>query len=92
MFQKSRPTVAVPLYSSEHFYVVTKPIKGVDPMLPIMRDPDGYIFAREWSGGFMAGGFEPVCKPCFHDGVPRNFEFQLLPEDWDHFGKMETTC
>ena len=31
------------------------------------------------------GGFEPVSKPCFTDGIPHPFEYQLLPDDWDHF-------
>lgn len=57
-------------------------------MLPVLRDYDSRIYIREWSGGLMAGGFEPVAKPCFYEtGVPENFEFQLLEEDWDHFGK-----
>jgi len=53
-------------------------------MLPVMRDPDGYLYFREWSGGILAGIFEPVSKPIFSDGVPTPFEYQLLPEDWDH--------
>ena len=61
---------------------------GVHSMLPVLRDGDSYIYIREWSGGLMAGGFEPQGKPCFYEkGVPQKFEFQLLPEDWDHFGK-----
>jgi hypothetical protein len=51
----------------------------------VIRDYDGYVYLREWSGGILAGGFEPEAKPVFHDGIPENFEFQLLPEDWDHF-------
>jgi len=54
-------------------------------MLPCLRDMDGYLYFREWSGGILAGGFEPVSKPIFSDGVPTPFEYQLLPEDWDHF-------
>ena len=34
--------VDVPLHSAEHFYVVTEQIAGVDRMMPILRDPDGY--------------------------------------------------
>ena len=60
----------------------------VDSMLPVLRDHDGYIYAREWSGGIMTGGFEPISKPIFADGVPSPFEFQLLPEDLDHFRKV----
>ncbi len=35
--------VNVPLYSAEHFYIVTDRIEGAHPMLPVMRDPDGCI-------------------------------------------------
>jgi 4-methylaminobutanoate oxidase (formaldehyde-forming) len=75
----------VPLYSAEHFYVVTRPIPGVHANLPVMRDPDGYIYYKEEVGGLVMGGFEPVAKPWNVDAIPDPFEFQLLPEDWDHF-------
>ncbi|MBM3531594.1 MAG: FAD-dependent oxidoreductase [Alphaproteobacteria bacterium] len=77
--------VTVPLFSAEHFYVVTKKIPGVTPNLPVLRDPDGYIYYKEEVGGFVMGGFEPKAKPWGMDGIPDKFEFQLLPEDWDHF-------
>ena len=50
-----------------------------------IRDYDGHIYFREWSGGILGGGFEPKAKPCFPNRVPSGFEFQLLPEDWEHF-------
>src|SRR3546814_10669476 len=31
------------------------------------------------------GGFEPEAKPWGMDGIPANFEFSLLPDDWDQF-------
>jgi glycine cleavage system aminomethyltransferase T/glycine/D-amino acid oxidase-like deaminating enzyme len=77
--------VNVPLFSAEHFYLVTKPIPGVHPDLPVMRDPDGYIYYKEEVGGLVMGGFEPVAKPWDVARIPERFEFQLLPEDWDHF-------
>ncbi|MSP95882.1 MAG: FAD-dependent oxidoreductase [Betaproteobacteria bacterium] len=77
--------VNVPLHSAEHFYVVTERIAGVDSMLPVMRDPDGYIYFKEEVGGLVMGGFEPQAKPWGMDGIPEKFEFQLLPEDWDQF-------
>ena len=77
--------VNVPLYSAEHFYVVTRPIPGVRPDLPVMRDPDGYIYYKEEVGGLVMGGFEPVAKPWNVAQIPDGFEFRLLPEDWDHF-------
>ena len=80
-----RHGVAVPLHSAEHFYIVTEPIAGVYPMLPVMRDPDGFIYFKEEVGGLVMGGFEPVAKPWGMEGIPDKFEFELLPEDWDQF-------
>jgi 4-methylaminobutanoate oxidase (formaldehyde-forming) len=77
--------VTVPLHSAEHFYIVTKRIPGVTPDLPVMRDPDGFIYYKEEVGGLLMGGFEPVAKPWGVGGIPEGFEFQLLPEDWDQF-------
>ena len=77
--------VAVPLHASEHFYIVTEPMDGVTPDLPVLRDPDGYIYVREEVGGLLMGGFEPVAKPWGMEGIPTDFAFSLLPEDWDHF-------
>ena len=78
--------VNVPLYSAEHFYVVTETIAGVHPDLPILRDPDGYTYFKEEVGGLVIGGFEPEAKPWVPpDRIPYPFEFQLLDEDWEHF-------
>ena len=77
--------VTVPLHASEHFYIVTEPMAGVTPDLPVLRDPDGYIYVREEVGGLLMGGFEPVAKPWGMEGIPGDFAFSLLPEDWEHF-------
>ncbi len=77
--------VNVPLYPAEHFYIVTDRIAGVHPMLPVMRDPDGFIYYKEEVGGLLMGGFEPVAKPWRRDPIPNDFQFQLLDEDWEQF-------
>ncbi|MBL0290280.1 MAG: FAD-dependent oxidoreductase [Betaproteobacteria bacterium] len=77
--------VNVPLCSAEHFYLVTAPIAGVTPALPVIRDPDGYLYYKEEVGGLVMGGFEPRAKPWNVARIPDRFEFQLLPEDWDQF-------
>ena len=59
-------------------------------LYPGIRDYDGWVYFREWSGGLMAGGFEPKALPCFQDGIPDNFEFQLLPENWEQFRKFKS--
>ena len=80
-----RDGIVVPLNSAEHFYIVTKPIDGVTASLPVIRDPDGFIYYKEEVGGLVMGGFEPVAKPWNVERIPERFEFQLLPEDWDQF-------
>jgi sarcosine dehydrogenase len=77
--------VTVPLYSCEHMYIVTEKMEGVPRDLPVMRDPDGYIYFKEEVGGLLMGGFEPVAKPWTKDVIPDDFEFGILPDDWDQF-------
>ena len=77
--------VTVPLHSAEHMYIVTGKIEGVHPDLPVMRDPDGYIYFKEEVGGLVMGGFEPQAKPWGMQGIPDKFEFALLEDDWDQF-------
>jgi len=87
--------VDVPLHSCEHFYSYTRPGSlQVPSSFPVVRDPDGWLYFREWSGGLLAGSFEPTPKPCFQRGlVPDKFEFSLLDNDWDHFFPyLEDAC
>ncbi len=84
--------VNVPLYSAEHFYIVTGKIDGVHPMLPVMRDPDGFIYYKEEVGGLVMGGFEPKAKPWKVDPIPSTFQFELLGEDWDQFEPLMTNA
>jgi 4-methylaminobutanoate oxidase (formaldehyde-forming) len=84
--------VNVPLYPAEHFYIVTDKIAGVHPMLPVMRDPDGFIYYKEEVGGLLMGGFEPVAKPWRMEPIPSTFQFQLLDEDWDQFEPLMTNA
>ena len=82
----------MPLYAAEHFYIVTEQIAGVTPDLPVIRDPDGFIYYKEEVGGLVMGGFEPVAKPWNVAPIPDGFEFQLLPEDWDQFEILMTNA
>jgi glycine cleavage system aminomethyltransferase T/glycine/D-amino acid oxidase-like deaminating enzyme len=77
--------VSVPMHSAEHMYIVTGQIEGVSAKLPVMRDPDGYIYFKEEVGGLAMGGFEPDAKPWGMQGIPDDFEFSLLPDDWEQF-------
>jgi len=72
----------VPLQACEHFYIVSAPIDGLGP-LPVLRVPDECTYYKEDAGKMMLGAFEPVSKPW--GPIPDSFEFDQLPEDFDHF-------
>ena len=74
----------VPLQACEHFYIVSEPIAGLGP-LPVLRVPDECAYYKQDAGKMMLGAFEPVSKPWAMDSIPAGFEFDQLPEDFDHF-------
>ncbi|MEL6883026.1 MAG: FAD-dependent oxidoreductase [Pseudomonadota bacterium] len=76
--------VNVPLQACEHFYIVSEPIAGLT-QLPVLRVPDECAYYKEDAGKMMLGAFEPDAKPWALDGIPKDFEFDQLPEDFDHF-------
>lgn len=85
--------VKVPLQACEHFYIVTEPLEGAERGMPIVRDPSNYTYFKEETGKIMAGFFEPQAKIWNLDGIPRDFCFGTLPEDWDHIGPIfEAAC
>jgi 4-methylaminobutanoate oxidase (formaldehyde-forming) len=77
--------VDIPLQACEHFYIVTDPMEGMTPDLPVMRDMDHCAYFKEDAGKLLIGAFEPKAKPWALDGIPEDFEFGELPEDFDHF-------
>ncbi|MEL6914863.1 MAG: FAD-dependent oxidoreductase [Pseudomonadota bacterium] len=72
----------VPLQACEHFYIVTEAIAGLTQM-PVLRVPDECAYYKEDAGKMLLGAFEPVAKPW--GPIPKDFEFDQLPEDFDHF-------
>ncbi len=72
----------VPLQACEHFYIVSEPIAGLT-QLPVLRVPDECAYYKEDAGKLMLGAFEPLSKPW--GPIPESFEFDQLPEDFDHF-------
>ncbi|KIN74737.1 GcvT family protein [Sulfitobacter guttiformis] len=76
--------VNVPLHACEHFYIVTEAILGLS-QLPVLRVPDECAYYKEDAGKMLLGAFEPHAKPWAMEGIPKDFEFDQLPEDFDHF-------
>lgn len=75
--------VNVPLQAAEHYYLLTEPIEGVHPDLPIIEDFGRYAYFREEVGGLLVGFFEPIAAPWGMNGIPKNFSFGELKPDWD---------
>ncbi|MBY6056594.1 FAD-dependent oxidoreductase [Leisingera daeponensis] len=84
--------VNVPLHACEHFYIVTEGIEGLGQM-PVLRVPDECAYYKEDAGKILLGAFEPNAKPWAMKGIPDSFEFDQLPEDFDHFEPiLEAAC
>jgi heterotetrameric sarcosine oxidase gamma subunit len=75
--------VNVPLQPAEHYYLISEPVAGVHPMLPILRDPGNSAYIREEAGKIMVGLFEAQAKPWGTNGIPEDFRFGDIPPDWD---------
>lgn len=77
--------VSLPLHAAEHFYIVTEQIPDLPRDLPVMFLGDECSYYKEDAGKILLGCFEPEAKPWGHQGIPEDFCFDSLPEDFDHF-------
>ncbi|KWF91843.1 FAD-dependent oxidoreductase [Burkholderia cepacia] len=77
--------VSLPLHAAEHFYIVTESVEGLPGKLPVLRVPDECAYYKEDAGKLLLGAFEPVAKPWGMKGIPEDFCFDSLPDDFDHF-------
>lgn len=84
--------VPLPLQACEHFYIVTEASSDVPRDLPVLRVPDECAYYKEDAGKILLGAFEPVSKPWALDGIPEDFCFDQLPEDFDHFAPILETA
>ena len=76
--------VNVPIVPMAHEYLVTRP-SGLPLDMPTMRDPSLLVYFRPESGGLVMGGYERDPAPWSLDGIPPDFNGQLLEEDWPRF-------
>ena len=77
--------IEVPLQPVKHQYVITQRIDGLSSDAPTIRDPDRRTYFKEEVGGLVMGGYEPNPQAWTLGDVPDDFQFQLFPDDWDHF-------
>ncbi|MGH3024428.1 MAG: GcvT family protein [Gaiellaceae bacterium] len=83
--------VNVPVVPMAHEYLITKP-SGVPHDVPTMRDPSLLVYFRGESGGLVMGGYERHPAPWGLDGIPADFNGQLLSEDWERFEELMTNA
>ncbi|MEM8803899.1 MAG: FAD-binding oxidoreductase, partial [Pseudomonadota bacterium] len=76
--------VTLPLHACEHFYLLTEAVEGLGHT-PVLRVPDECAYYKSDAGKMMLGAFEPKAKPWGMNGISEDFEFDSLPEDFDHF-------
>ncbi len=77
--------VSLPLHAAEHFYAVTEPVAGLPRDLPVLFVSDEQTYYKEDAGKLLIGCFEKEAKPWGATGIPKDFCFDTLPEDLDHF-------
>jgi len=77
--------VSVPLHAAEHMHAVTMPIEGLKKHFPTVRDFDGETYFKSEADGILFGGFESVSKPWGMKGIPEEFMYTELQDDWDQF-------
>ena len=80
--------VPAPLLPCEHYYLLTKPIEGIEGHLPTLSDHDAHLYIRDDVGGLLVGCFEPQAIAVDPASLGENFAFSLLNGDWDHFEPM----
>jgi 4-methylaminobutanoate oxidase (formaldehyde-forming) len=51
----------------------------------VLRVPDECAYYKEDAGKMLLGAFEPNAKPWGMSGISDDFEFDQLPEDFEHF-------
>jgi len=77
--------ITLPLHAAEHFYLVTEPIPSFTSMRPTLRIPDEQTYYKYDAGKLLLGAFELNAKPWGMSGIPDDFCFDSLPEDFTHF-------
>lgn len=80
--------VSLPLHAAEHFYAVSEAIPDLPKNLPVLFLSDEETYYKEDAGKLLVGCFEKIAKPWGADGIPENFCFDSLPEDFDHFERI----
>lgn len=79
------------MLSKEYICLKTKPFENFPTDSPIVHNPEERFYVQSLADhSILIGGFLRQSKPIFGDGVPDNFHFSLLPDNWDDFRMFES--
>src|SRR5947207_9216411 len=82
--------VDVPIVPFGHQYLITEPFEPPLEPLPTLRDPDNLVYFRTEVGGLVMGGYERKPAAWAIDGIPDDFEAQVLPQDVERMEELFT--
>lgn len=72
--------IPLPVQANQHFYVVTDPVAGVTPDLPVLRVYDEGAYYKEDAGKLLIGFSEANAMAWTPEGgIPEDFSFDELP-------------
>jgi len=74
-----------PAFAVEHQYLVTDPIPDLPAGMPTVRDPDLRLYYKPEVRGIVIGGYENNTVAFARDGIPANWDQQLIQENYDRF-------
>jgi 4-methylaminobutanoate oxidase (formaldehyde-forming) len=77
--------LTLPIIPMAHQYLLARIKDKIPEDLPTMRDPDLLVYFRRDASGLVMGGYERDPAPWGLDGIARDFNNRLLPEDWSRF-------
>ncbi|MEM0950148.1 MAG: FAD-dependent oxidoreductase [Pseudomonadota bacterium] len=81
--------IKLPIQANQHFYVVTDPIEGLRPDLPVLRVYDEGAYYKEDAGKLLIGFSEPNAKVWNPEGgIPNDFSFDELPFPEGHLDPL----
>jgi 4-methylaminobutanoate oxidase (formaldehyde-forming) len=84
--------LTVPIIPMAHQYLLARIKDQIPEDLPTMRDPDLLVYFRRDASGLVMGGYERDPAPWGLDGIARDFNNRLLPEDWSRFEPLSQSA
>lgn len=82
--------VNLPVTPMEHHYLITErfePLQRFEGEMPIVVDPEGYMYTRQEHDGMLLGVYERDATHWCMDGAPWDYGMELIPENIDRISE-----